>query len=42
MSAKKGYGTAQSSRTVRLDEGKEEESEVTQEAQSGMGGGGKE
>jgi len=27
---------------VRLDEGKEEESEVTQEAQAGMGGGGKE
>jgi len=27
---------------VRLDEGEEEESEVTQEAQSGMGGGGKE
>jgi len=27
---------------VRLDEGEEEESEVTQEAQAGMGGGGKE
>eukprot|EP00277_Geminigera_cryophila_P008059 CAMPEP_0179434150 /NCGR_PEP_ID=MMETSP0799-20121207/18466_1 /TAXON_ID=46947 /ORGANISM="Geminigera cryophila, Strain CCMP2564" /LENGTH=30 /DNA_ID= /DNA_START= /DNA_END= /DNA_ORIENTATION= len=25
---------------VRLDEGEEEESEVTQEAQAGMGGGG--
>jgi len=27
---------------VRLDEGEEEESEVTQEAQTGMGGGGEE
>jgi len=27
---------------VRLDEGEEEESEVTQEAQAGMGGGMKE
>jgi len=27
---------------VRLDEGEEEESEVTQDAQAGMGGGGKE
>jgi len=27
---------------VRLDEGEEEESEVTQEAQTRMGGGGKE
>jgi len=27
---------------VRLDKGEEEESEVTQEAQAGMGGGGKE
>jgi len=42
MSAKKGHGTAQSSRTVRLDKGDKEESEVTQEAQAGMGGGGKE
>jgi hypothetical protein len=28
--------------TVRLDEGEEEESEVTQEVQAGMKGGGKE
>jgi len=28
--------------TVRLEEGEEEESEVTQEAQAGMRGGGKE
>jgi len=28
--------------TVRLDEGEEEESEVTQEVQAGMEGGGKE
>jgi len=28
--------------TVRIDEGEEEESEVTQEVQAGMEGGGKE
>ena len=38
MSARKGYGTV----TVRLDEGEEEESEVTREALAGRGGGEKE
>jgi len=35
MTSEKGHGTE----TVRLDEGEEEESEVMQEAQTGMGGG---
>jgi len=38
MSAKKGHGTE----IVRLDEGEEQESEATQEAQAWMGGGVKE
>jgi len=38
MSAKKGHGAEH----CGLDEGEEEDSEVTQEAQTGMGGGGKE
>ena len=38
MSVKKGHDTE----IVRLDEGEEEESEMTQEAQAGMGGGGQE